>query len=205
MSATRTRNFVTIVYPESAPTNWREVLAETCVPAIVSPLHDKDVNPDGEPKKAHWHVMLMFPGVKTIEQVTGVCKKFGGIKPQTVSSVQGQARYLVHKDNPEKAQYNPGEIECFSGADWSEIVKTSRDRYDTLEDIIAFMDERKMFSYYDLVNYCRLNNRQWFEVVCDNTVLLKGLCQSGEWTMEQRQQRNMHNVREPYSISDRPV
>ena len=205
MSLTRTRNFVTIVYPESAPSNWREMLAETCVPAIVSPLHDKDMNPDGEPKKPHWHVMLMFPGVKSLEQVTGLCKQFGGIKPQIVSSVQGQARYLIHKDNPEKYQYKPGEIECFSGADWSEIVKTSRDRYDTLEAIIAFMDEKKMFSYYNLVNYCRLNNRQWFEVVCDNTVLLKGLCQSGEWTVEQRQQGNLYNVRESYSVSDRPV
>lgn len=205
MSLSRTRNFVTIVYPESCPANWREVLAESCVPAIVSPLHDKDTNPDGTPKKPHWHVMLMFPGVKSVEQVYGLCKKFGGIKPQIVSSVQGQARYLIHKDNPEKYQYNPNEIECFSGADWLEIVKTSRDRYDTLEDIIAFMDEKQMFSYYDLVNYCRLNNRQWFEVVCDNTVLLKGLCQSGEWTLEQKQQRHMHNVCKTYPISDRPV
>lgn len=205
MPVNRFRNFSTIVYPESAPTNWRELLAEICVPAIVSPLHDKDINPDGEPKKAHWHVMLLFPGVKTLQQVTDLCKKFGGIKPQDVPSVQGLARYLIHKDDPHKAQYNPNEIECFSGADWSEIVKTSRDRYDTLEDIIAFMDERKIFSYYDLVNYCRLNNRQWFEVCCDNTVLLKGLCMSGGWTIEQRLQGDMHDVCESYPVSDRPV
>ncbi|MDU2191324.1 MAG: Rep family protein, partial [Klebsiella pneumoniae] len=41
--AGRTRNFTTIVYPESAPENWLEILQQLFVPALVSPLHDKDV------------------------------------------------------------------------------------------------------------------------------------------------------------------
>lgn len=201
MSVTRTRNFTTILYPESAVTNWRDVLAEMCVPAIVSPLHDKDTNPDGTPKKPHYHILLMFSGVKTVEQVHGLVKTFGAIKPQIVSNAQSMARYFIHKDNPEKYQYDSAEIQNFSGADWSELVKTSRDRYDTLQEIIAFIDEKKMFSYYDLVNYCRLNNRRWFEVVCDNTVLLKGLCQSGEWTHEQKERRDVHYAN---TVSNRP-
>lgn len=50
--AGRTRNFVGILYPESAPKDWREKLAEAKIEALVSPLHDKDKNPDGEPKKS---------------------------------------------------------------------------------------------------------------------------------------------------------
>ncbi|MDU7039740.1 MAG: Rep family protein, partial [Lactococcus lactis] len=57
---TRTRNWTFFVYPESAPSNWREILDSYHVPWIESPLHDKDVNSDGEIKKAHWHVLLMF-------------------------------------------------------------------------------------------------------------------------------------------------
>ena len=59
---TRGRNFATMVYPESAPENWREILAGYFIPAFISPLHDKDLNPTGEPKKPHHHVMLMFEG-----------------------------------------------------------------------------------------------------------------------------------------------
>ncbi len=49
--AGRTRNFTTIVYPESAPENWMEILGELFIPSLVSPLHDRDTNPTGECKK----------------------------------------------------------------------------------------------------------------------------------------------------------
>ena len=56
----RTRNFATVVYPDSenTPDNWQEILAEQFVPAFISPLHDKDVNPTGEKKKAHYMKMV---------------------------------------------------------------------------------------------------------------------------------------------------
>ena len=62
---TRVRNFATVVYPESAPENWQEILAEQFIPAFISPLHDKDINPTGEPKKPHYHVMIMYEGKKS--------------------------------------------------------------------------------------------------------------------------------------------
>ncbi len=46
----RTRNFATVVYPESAPENWMRILEEHRVPALISPLHDKDVDADGKKK-----------------------------------------------------------------------------------------------------------------------------------------------------------
>ena len=72
METRRTRNFATVVYPESAPTNWKLVLQEQCVPALVSPVHDRDVNTDGTIKKEHYHVMILFDGVKTQEQAKEV-------------------------------------------------------------------------------------------------------------------------------------
>ena len=51
------------MYPESAPENWREILADLHIPVLISPLHDKDVTPDGEIKKAHYHVIIMYGGV----------------------------------------------------------------------------------------------------------------------------------------------
>lgn len=38
------------MYPESMPKNWREILQKTGCPIAISPLHDKDINPDGTPK-----------------------------------------------------------------------------------------------------------------------------------------------------------
>ena len=42
----RTRNYATVVYPESAPENWLSILSDSHVPCFVSPLHDLDLNPN---------------------------------------------------------------------------------------------------------------------------------------------------------------
>ena len=49
------RNWAFVVYPESAPEDWIEQLQKTGLQCAVSPLHDKDTDPTGEPKKAHYH------------------------------------------------------------------------------------------------------------------------------------------------------
>ena len=62
-----------VIYPESMPENWREILGELMIPWAVSPLHDKDVNPNGEPKKPHRHLLLSFRTVKAYEQIKENC------------------------------------------------------------------------------------------------------------------------------------
>ena len=69
MSSEKGRDWTFIVYPESAPDNWRELLDDTHLRWIESPLHDKDVNEDGEIKKPHWHILLSFEGPVTLKAV----------------------------------------------------------------------------------------------------------------------------------------
>lgn len=60
----RYRNWTLIVYPESAPENWKSILSnELKLIFAISPLHDQDINPDGSLKKAHWHVLICFVGM----------------------------------------------------------------------------------------------------------------------------------------------
>ena len=44
----RTRNWTIVVYPDSAPDNWRTILDDFHIEWIESPLHDNDINGDGE-------------------------------------------------------------------------------------------------------------------------------------------------------------
>lgn len=200
MLTNRTRIWSFIVYPESAPTDWEHLLASECVPAIISPLHDKDLNPDNTPKKPHWHVLLMYSGPKSQTQVQAVCDKLNATIPVPVANLQGMARYLIHKDNPEKYQYDSTEIKNLSGADWSNIIKTSKDRYDMLEAIFAFIREKDIRYYSDLIDYCRENNRDWFECCCDNTILLRGYCIASS-----TKQKESEDVRRLNALSSRPV
>ena len=48
MAAQRNTYYATIVYPESAPTDWLDKLEEEHIQALVSPIHDKDIEKDGK-------------------------------------------------------------------------------------------------------------------------------------------------------------
>ena len=62
MAIVKKRNWAFVLYPESAPDNWKDMLQETGLPCSISPLHDKDVDPDGNPKKAHYHIIVCYNG-----------------------------------------------------------------------------------------------------------------------------------------------
>lgn len=179
----RTRNFATVVYPDSAPDNWQSILAEQFVPAFISPLHDKDTNPDGEEKKAHWHVVLMFEGKKSNEQVTDIFNLIGGVGCEKVNSLRGYARYLCHMDNPEKFQYQPEDVRCFCGADYNSVIGLVTDKYKAIGEMIDFCEENGILSYSELLKHCRNERFDWFRVLCDNgTVVMKEYLKSKSWT-----------------------
>lgn len=201
MATRRTRTWATVVYPESCVDKWQEVLAGECVPAIISPLHDKDINPDKTPKKPHWHVMFMYAGPKSQQQVSELCSKLGAILPIPIQDARSMARYFVHKDNPSKYQYDEKDIVCLSGADYYELTLTSKDRYDTLSEIITYLKEKKVLYYNDLLDYCLdSDNIRWFKVCCDNTVLLRGYCVSAS-----TKKKDLEDVRQLNTIPTRPV
>lgn len=189
----RTRNYVAVVYPDSenTPENWMDVLSETHIPIMISPLHDQDVNPDGKPKKAHYHVMLCFEGVKTPEQAREVFDKVGAVCPPDqffkVQSLRGMARYFCHLDNPEKAQYDTGKVRTLGGADYMGAIGLVTDKYKAIGEMIDWCQEVGCYSYSTLLIYCRQERFDWFRVLCDNgTVVMKEFLKSLEWTEKQR-------------------
>ena len=71
-----------VLYPESAPENWLEELQFTGLQIAISPLHDKDINPDGEIKKAHYHVILIYDGPTTYNNVKQLTDRLNQPIPQ---------------------------------------------------------------------------------------------------------------------------
>ncbi len=181
----RRRNFATVVYPESAPEGWREILAGYFVPAFISPLHDKDINVTGEPKKAHYHVMVMFEGKKSEEQVKQLFDSIGGVGLEVVESLRGYARYLCHLDNPEKAQYNPSDVVPIGGSDYSYTIGIVADKYKAVREMIAFCKANNIVSYAELLEYASAEQDTWFRVLCDNgTVVMKEYLKSISWSVK---------------------
>ncbi len=181
-AAKRTRNFATVVYPESAPEGWQDILVEQFVPSFISPLHNEDINPTGETKKEHYHVVIMFDSVKTCEQAKEIFERIGGVGCEVVQSLRGYARYLCHLDNPEKHQYKIEDVRCLCGADYTSTIGLATDKYKAVGEIIDFCIEEHIVSYAQLLIYARNERYDWFRVLCDNgTVVVKEFLKSLEW------------------------
>ena len=178
----RCRNFATIVYPDSAPSDWLDTLSSYHIPSFVSPLHDNDTNPNGESKKPHYHVMFMFEGNKSVSQIRDIFSSFGGVGVEKVKSLRGYARYLCHLDNPEKAQYSLSDVRCLCGADIFSIVNLACDRYTAIREMMFFCSENSIYSYAHLIEYAAINNDSWFRILCDSgTVVMKEYLKSLRW------------------------
>lgn len=168
----RTRNWTVIFYPEDLPENWTSLVDEQLFKWIESPLHDKDVNADGKPKKSHVHTLFMFENVKTVEQVEAMLKEiFGESKsgsivgiatPKRVSDRCAIVRYMAHMDNPDKAPYEVSEIVGHNGADPAEILRYSAT--ETREMIIAmeeYIEENGIIEVSDFAKQIRYDRPEW--------------------------------------------
>lgn len=188
-SVKRTRNYATVVYPESAPENWQNILQEQLIPAFISPLHDKDINPTGEPKKAHYHVMIMYDSPKTEEQVKEVFAKIGGVGCEVVQHTRGYARYLCHLDNPEKVKYCPDDVISLCGAKYVDVIGDYIDRDTVLDEMCDFCKRYNVFSFSSLVDYARINRTEWSKVLkSSGTLYMREYLKSLKWSVENHQE-----------------
>lgn len=170
----RTRNWTFIVYPESAPENWREIINDLHTPWIESPLHNKDINPDGEIKKPHWHVMMMFSNKKSYEQVREITFQLRSPNPQKVANPKGMVRYFLHLDNPEKFQYSKGSLVAHCGADFAQYLVVSKgERYELIREMMEFVNTNRIIEMKDLLDYA-MDKRfdDWFPLLCDNSAYI---------------------------------
>lgn len=162
-TAVKTRNWVGIVYPESAPDGWMDALES--VKAFVSPLHDKDVTPDGELKKPHYHVLVMFEGPKTEAAANRLFSKFNGPRIEPVDSLQAMARYLCHLDQHDKHRYNTADVRQYGGVDYFETIETNSDRDAIIREMQEWCDENRCCSFSRLARHARESEYEWFKAL----------------------------------------
>lgn len=178
MADERFRNYATVIYPESAPEDFKEIIADWHVPAFLSPLHDKDINPDGEAKKAHYHLLVMFAGKKTKESVENLFDMVNGVGCQKVLSTDGYARYLCHLDNPEKCQYSRNDVTAFAGADYERMIERSADEDGAIKELTQLVIDNGIDNVADIYIACADAGRDdlirqltkkssyWFNCLC---------------------------------------
>lgn len=148
------RNWAFVVYPESLPKNYEEIITETGLPMCWSPLHDKDVNPTGESKKPHYHVICYYENPTTSRAVKEyVTDKLNGTIPIKLESMTGMYRYHLHLDNPEKYQYDDRDRKFFNGFDVNKVdALTYTEISKLLISIQGLIRKEHILEYSDLLD-----------------------------------------------------
>lgn len=148
------RTWAFVLYPESAPENWLEQLKLSGLMAAVSPLHDKDINPTGEVKKAHYHVMLVYSGPTTYNAVAKFTASLNATIPQALESARGMYRYFTHKDNPEKHQYSEDEVITVNGFNIADLVELTKSEVNEIKSrVLKLIRELDLIEYADLIDF----------------------------------------------------
>ncbi len=168
---TKKRNWTFVLYPESAPDDWLEKLKLSGLMSAISPLHDKDINPTGEKKKAHYHVLLVYSGPTTYNAVAKFTASLNATIPQALESVRGMYRYFTHNDNPEKYQYEESEIISVNGFNIADLVELTKSEVNEIKmNILKLIREVGIVEYSDLVDFLTDNEMVTeYDVAINNT------------------------------------
>lgn len=175
------RSWAFVIYPESLPENWKQIITDTGLPMAISPLHDKDVNPTGEEKKSHYHVICYYENATTYNNVKqNVTDRLNGTIPIKLESMRGMYRYHLHLDNPEKYQYDDRDRMFFNGFDIDFASKLTRTEINKLiREIHTFINNNDIVEYIDLLDILKDNDLvDMYDIAISNTLLFKSLLDS---------------------------
>ena len=167
----RSNKWAFLLYQESAPENYLDILEEMHIPFVLSTWHDKDINKEtGEFKKAHKHGVLFFESLKSYTQVSELLteKLNTPSHVEVVMSPRGMYDYFIHAENPNKTLYNIDEIESGCGFELEQFLITNNNE-EYLSTVIDIIEERNFTEFNNLVRYARVENPSLLNLIIDKT------------------------------------
>ncbi|MCB8508404.1 replication protein [Enterococcus faecalis] len=167
----RSNKWAFLIYEESAPDNYLEILNGLHVSFVLSPWHDKDIySGTGELKKSHKHSAFYFDSLKSYTQVSELVsdKLNGPAHVEVVMSPKGMFDYFTHAENPSKTPYDVENIESGAGFELDKfLLEQNTDNF--MNDVIDIIEENNFMEFEDLVRYARENNYLLLGLIVERT------------------------------------
>lgn len=167
-----------LVYLDSAPKNWRELLNDTNVSLAISPIHDQDLNENGELKKAHYHIIIAFNNTTTYNNALEIAKLCNANIIKKVYSMSAIYEYLTHSNEKDKHHYDVNNIILMNNFNLNEYDETTRkseelNDFKSLINIIINNNITKLSQLFELIS--NSNNDNLFKILKSNAYLINCL------------------------------
>ncbi|EMC03633.1 replication protein [Streptococcus mutans] len=167
----RSNKWAFLLYQESAPDNYLEVLESMHVPFVLSPWHDKDINKEtGEFKKSHKHGAFFFDSLKSYKQVSELIKNKlnGPAHVEAVQSPKGLFDYFTHAENKNKTQYDVNDIEVGCGFNLDKfLVEMNQNEF--MNEVVDIIEQNDFTEFEELVWFARTNHTPLLGLIIERT------------------------------------
>ena len=187
------RNWTFELYKDSCAKDWEEYLVSTGVPFSYA-YHDKDITEIGQPKKAHYHVLICYDGPTTYNTVYELGERVGAANKvvQPVGSVRGIVRYFCHKDNADKYQYPESIIQCRNGFDPKDYFNlTVSQQKEFKRQLVHFIIDNDIEEYAELVEILLFSDEgDLYDIATQNTFFITQYIKSRRNRKKMRKEEN---------------
>lgn len=183
----KNRFFTFLVYPDSAPEDWKEKLETAGIPMEISPLHDLDLKDKekytaedralaaaGKPvyKKPHWHVIYIAKNPVTADAVRNKVVRLLGTSQALAqvqiirSSVLHMHDYLTHSSDDAKKKnkhpYSADDLQCVSGFDIDRYTTLDVEEKSTIVATICdIIFQENLQNVFDLLDYYGAHGQEY--------------------------------------------
>lgn len=178
----RSKFWAFILYPESCDImEFVKAIADYPVPYTISPCHDRDLDSDGNVKKAHYHVMLCYDNPISYSTVADFTQKFGTY-PIKIISCKAYYSYFTHSEcgnKDGKAVYNSLDILSGNGFDISNYITLRKsEQYTLVTELTQYILDNNVVEYADFVKYALSLGSEYFQLACSRTLYFNHLITS---------------------------
>lgn len=176
----RARCWITLVYPESCALDWIEYLQKCNIPCFISPIHNKDMDENGNMKKSHYHVLFYFEGKVSFKYIKKIIDRIKGTGCFIGHNKKQYSRYLCHLDNPEKFKYETNDVIAIGGLDYFSTIRNSLSKNEIIGEIMTYCDQNHVYNFAQLMRYAKNNRKDWFDIMISSTYVIKEYLQSAQ-------------------------
>lgn len=189
----RSNKWAFLIYKDSTPSNYLDILESLHIPFVLSPWHDKDINKEtGEFKKSHKHGALYFESLKSYSQVSALIKNKlnGPAHVEPIMSPKGMYDYFTHAENLEKTQYDINNIESGCGFELDKfLISNNNDEF--LSSVVDIIEEYDFTEFNNLVKYARDESPMLLSIIMDKTYFFAKYIDSRRHSGRQKKEKNI--------------
>lgn len=167
----RSNKWAFLIYEESTPSNYRDILEQMHIPYILSPWHNQDIDRStGEIKKSHKHGALFFDSLKSYSQISELLQQHLNTPSyiEIIMSPKGMFDYFIHASNPDKTPYDVNDIESGCGFDLNKFL-LDQGQSEVFSNIIDMIEDQDFIEFQDLVMYARQHHLSYLDLIIQRT------------------------------------